>query len=123
MSHAFDSRVVASMRRVWGSFGSPRGLGADAIYVAADGAPPVNLRVMPVVQDTVLDNPFQARTLQTARYFDMLVPDVPSRPGKGATLSLVDAAGAVIETYKLTEAAQSVDSLRNVWRCMTSESA
>ena len=123
MSHAFDSRVVASMRRVWGGFGSPRGLGADAIYVAADGAPPVNLRVMPVVQDTVLDSPFAARTPQTARYFDILVPDVPVRPTRGATIALVDAAGDVIETYKVTEPAQSADSLRNVWRCMTSESA
>ncbi len=121
MSHPFRARVLASLRRTWGEFGSSHGLGADARYTPAGGGASVDLRLMPIVRDSVLEDPFAPRTRQTGRSFDLIVDDVPARPAKGATIALLDAGGAVTETFTVAEDALSEDSLRVVWRCVTGE--
>lgn len=123
MSDAFRERAIASMRRAWGSFGSPRGLGADARYTPAGGGATVDLRMMPVAADAVLEDAFSGRTLQTGHAFDIFTADVAVRPEKGATLATLDATGAVVATYTLREMAMSSDSRRLVWRCVTGEGA
>jgi hypothetical protein len=121
VAHPFRERAAASLRRVWGSFGSSTGLGADAVYTPAGGGASTDLRVMPVVKDAVIEDAFSGRTRQTGRTFEVLTHDVPARPEKGATIALLDAAGDVTETFTLTEPAVSEDRLRIVWRCATGE--
>lgn len=119
MTHPFRSRVVASLRRTWGSFGASTGLGADAVYTPAGGGAAIEIRVMPVVKDVVADDPFAPRMRQTGHAFHVMTDDVSACPQAGATLATLDATGAVIETFTVTEPALSFDSLRCVWVCNT----
>ena len=123
MAHPFRERAAASLRRVWGSFGSSTGLGADARYTPAGGGAAVDIRVMPSVLDAVMEDPFSGRTRQTGRSFIVFVDDVPARPEKSATIALLDSAGVVTETFTLTELALSDDRFRIVWTCVTGEPA
>ncbi len=54
---------------------------------------------------------------QTGRFAILLTSDIAARPTKGATVEMLDAAGAVTATYTIAENAVSEDSDRLEWRC------
>lgn len=114
VAHPFRDAAAAVVASAFETFG------ASARVTVGGGAGVVTLAI-PDVRDVVSGAEWMGRTLQTGRAMALQRSVVAARPQAGDTIELLDAAGAVVETATILEAAQSTDRLGLVWLCPVNE--
>lgn len=107
MPDAFD----AALRVL---FANPDGT-APALYAAAENAAPVPLRVIVTTPSDPVQGTSLGRVIADSVAVQMLVADVPAKPGPGARLTLRG------RTYRLSDVTRDKDG--RLWRAVLSGGA
>ena len=104
MPDAFD----AALRVL---FANPDG-SVPALYFVAENAPPVALHVLLTSPSDLVQGPALGRVIADNRAVQLLVADVPAKPGTASRLVLRG------RTYRLSDATRDKDG--RVWRAVLS---
>lgn len=107
-------RIATMVARVFA------GIGAEAVYTPAAGAP-VDLRAIPRIVDVENLDAIGMPTVSKGRVMSLLTADVAARPTLGATIEVKPGTRALPGLYSVLGDALCVDAFQVVWRCRVSD--